>query len=47
MCGIVGALIFKDRSGAITEPYLTRMRDTVIARPAFAAAEPEPRAGGN
>jgi len=28
-------------------PNLTRMRDTVIARPAFAAAGPEPRAPGN
>ena len=28
-------------------PNLTRMRDTVIARPAFAAAGPEPRAGAN
>jgi glutathione S-transferase len=28
-------------------PNLTRMRDTVTARPAFAAVEPEPRAPAN
>jgi glutathione S-transferase len=28
-------------------PNLTRMRDTVTARPAFAAVEPEPRARAN
>jgi len=28
-------------------PNLTRMRDTVVARPAFAAVEPEPRAPAN
>src|SRR5215813_4104895 len=32
MCGIVGALSFKNSSFVITEPYLTRMRDTMVHR---------------
>ena len=32
MCGIVGALVFKDSNFEITEPYLIRMRDTMIHR---------------
>ena len=32
MCGIVGALSFKNSSFTITEPYLTKMRDTMIHR---------------
>jgi asparagine synthase (glutamine-hydrolysing) len=32
MCGIVGALIFNPGNFAVTEPYLTRMRDTMTHR---------------
>jgi asparagine synthase (glutamine-hydrolysing) len=32
MCGIVGALSFKNSPFAITEPYITRMRDTMVHR---------------
>lgn len=32
MCGIVGSLIYKESTFAITEPYLVRMRDTMIHR---------------
>ncbi len=32
MCGIVGAFVFKSSSFAITETYLTRMRDTLAHR---------------
>jgi asparagine synthase (glutamine-hydrolysing) len=32
MCGIVGALTFKNSSFSVTEPYITRMRDTMIHR---------------
>jgi asparagine synthase (glutamine-hydrolysing) len=32
MCGIVGALTFKNSQFAITEPYITRMRDTMAHR---------------
>jgi asparagine synthase (glutamine-hydrolysing) len=32
MCGIVGALVFNNSSFKITEPYLIRMRDTMVHR---------------
>lgn len=32
MCGIVGALAFKNSSFTVTESYLTRMRDTMVHR---------------
>src|SRR5262249_39935432 len=32
MFGIVGALSFKNSSFVITEPYITRMRDTMVHR---------------
>ncbi|MBD2015734.1 asparagine synthase (glutamine-hydrolyzing) [Microcoleus sp. FACHB-53] len=32
MCGIVGALTFKHSTFTVTEPYLTRMRDTMFHR---------------
>lgn len=32
MCGIVGALVFNNNSFTINEPYLVRMRDTMIHR---------------
>ncbi len=32
MCGIVGALSFSDQSFKVTEPYLARMRDTMVHR---------------
>lgn len=32
MCGIVGALVFKDSTFSITEPYLNQMRDTMLHR---------------
>ena len=32
MCGLVGALVFDDGSFRVTEPYLTRMRDTMVHR---------------
>src|ERR687887_354423 len=32
MCGIVGALSFKNSAFTITEPYITRMRDTMSHR---------------
>lgn len=32
MCGIVGALTFKNSQFSITEPYITRMRDTMAHR---------------
>jgi asparagine synthase (glutamine-hydrolysing) len=32
MCGIVGALSFSDSSFAVTEPYITRMRDSMSHR---------------
>lgn len=32
MCGIIGALVFKDSRFAITEPYIIRMRDTMSHR---------------
>lgn len=32
MCGIVGALTFKHSTFTVTEPYLTRMRDTMLHR---------------
>lgn len=32
MCGIVGALAFKNSTFTVTEPYIIRMRDTMIHR---------------
>jgi len=32
MCGIVGALTFKNSSFSVTEPYINRMRDTMVHR---------------
>ena len=32
MCGIVGALTFNNSSFSVTEPYITRMRDTMVHR---------------
>lgn len=32
MCGIAGTLVFQDSAFAVTEPYLTRMRDTMTHR---------------
>ena len=32
MCGIVGALSFRQSSFRVTEPYVSRMRDTMIHR---------------
>lgn len=32
MCGIVGALAFKNSSFTVTEPYITCMRDTMVHR---------------
>ena len=32
MCGIVGALSFKNGPFVVTEPYLTKMRDTMVHR---------------
>jgi asparagine synthase (glutamine-hydrolysing) len=32
MCGIVGALVFENSSFAVTEPYIRRMRDTMMHR---------------
>jgi len=32
MCGIIGALLFKNSTFTITEQYITRMRDTMIHR---------------
>lgn len=32
MCGIVGTLVYKNSNFTITEPYLIRMRDTMIHR---------------
>ena len=32
MCGIVGALVFENGSFTVTEPYIRRMRDTMVHR---------------
>jgi len=32
MCGLVGALVFNDRSFRVSESYLTRMRDSLVHR---------------
>lgn len=32
MCGIVGTLVNKNRNFTVTEPYLVRMRDTMLHR---------------
>lgn len=32
MCGIVGAIVFKNCNFTITEPYINRMRDTMVHR---------------
>jgi asparagine synthase (glutamine-hydrolysing) len=32
MCGIVGALVFENGSFTVTEPYLRKMRDTMVHR---------------
>jgi asparagine synthetase B (glutamine-hydrolysing) len=32
MCGIVGSFIFRRGSFAVTDEYLTRMRDTMVHR---------------
>ena len=32
MCGIVGTLVYKGNNFTVTEPYLTRMRDTMVHR---------------
>ena len=32
MCGIVGALSFENNAFTVTEPYITRMRDTMLHR---------------
>lgn len=32
MCGIVGSLVFRNSDFTITEPYITRMRDTMVHR---------------
>jgi asparagine synthase (glutamine-hydrolysing) len=32
MCGIVGALVFKESTFKITDPYITAMRDTMLHR---------------
>jgi asparagine synthase (glutamine-hydrolysing) len=32
MCGIVGSLVFRDSSFRVDEPYLTRVRDTMVHR---------------
>jgi asparagine synthase (glutamine-hydrolysing) len=32
MCGIVGTLVFSDHPFRVTDPYLTRMRDTMVHR---------------
>lgn len=30
MCGIVGALVFKNSQFSIAEPYIAKMRDTML-----------------
>ena len=32
MCGIVDALSFKESAFAVTEPYIIKMRDTMVLR---------------